>query len=102
VPKNGDKPIHGLVSDKNFIVANAVENILAGKSFLAKPNQIFASLPYFFWQLHLSSQNLNFSAFCMRLSERGRGGELTVIKRKKAFQETYLWSRSVILPRPLE
>ena len=31
VPKNGDKPIHGLVSDKNFIVANAVENILAGK-----------------------------------------------------------------------
>ena len=32
VPKNGDKPIHGLVSDKNFIVANAVENILAGKS----------------------------------------------------------------------
>merc|ERR1711976_982491 len=29
VPKNGDKPIHGLVSDKNFIVANAVENILA-------------------------------------------------------------------------
>ena len=55
VPKNGDKPIHGLVSDKNFIVANAVENILAGKSFLAKPHQIFASLPYFFWQLHLSS-----------------------------------------------
>ena len=31
MPKNGDKPIHGLVSDKNFIVANAVENILAGK-----------------------------------------------------------------------
>ena len=29
IPK--DKPIHGLVSDKNFIVANAVENILAGK-----------------------------------------------------------------------
>lgn len=29
VPKMGDKPIQGLVSDKNFIVANAVENILA-------------------------------------------------------------------------
>ena len=33
VPKRGDKPIHGLVSDKNFIVANAVENILAGKFY---------------------------------------------------------------------
>ena len=32
VPKRDEKPIHGLVSDKNFIVANAVENILAGKS----------------------------------------------------------------------
>jgi len=32
VPKKDEKPIHGLVSDKNFIVANAVENILAGKS----------------------------------------------------------------------
>jgi len=31
VPGKDDKPIHGLVSDKNFIVANAVENILAGK-----------------------------------------------------------------------
>merc|ERR1719281_366537 len=29
VPKMDDKPILGLVSDKNFIVANAVENILA-------------------------------------------------------------------------
>lgn len=29
VPKRDEKPIHGLVSDKNFIVANAVENILA-------------------------------------------------------------------------
>jgi len=33
VPKRDEKPIHGLVSDKNFIVANAVENILAGKLF---------------------------------------------------------------------
>ena len=33
VPKRDEKPIHGLVSDKNFIVANAVENILAGKFF---------------------------------------------------------------------
>ena len=31
MPKKDEKPIHGLVSDKNFIVANAVENILAGK-----------------------------------------------------------------------
>jgi len=29
VPKRDEKPIQGLVSDKNFIVANAVENILA-------------------------------------------------------------------------
>ena len=29
VPLHDEKPIHGLVSDKNFIVANAVENILA-------------------------------------------------------------------------
>jgi len=46
VPKKGEKPIHGLVSDKNFIVANAVENILAApklptskdKDFLKKKN----------------------------------------------------------------
>lgn len=31
IPKKDERPIHGLVSDKNFIVANAVENILAGK-----------------------------------------------------------------------
>jgi hypothetical protein len=30
VPKKDEKPIMGLVSDKNYIVANAVENILAG------------------------------------------------------------------------
>ena len=29
VPKKDEKPILGLVSDKNYIVANAVENILA-------------------------------------------------------------------------
>ena len=29
IPAKDEKPIHGLVSDKNFIVANAVENILA-------------------------------------------------------------------------
>lgn len=29
IPKQADKPIMGLVSDKNYIVANAVENILA-------------------------------------------------------------------------
>ena len=31
VPLKDEKPIMNLVSDKNFIVANAVENILAGK-----------------------------------------------------------------------
>jgi len=36
VPKNGDKPIHGLVSDKNFIVANAVEKILAAPKLPAR------------------------------------------------------------------
>ena len=29
VPKKDEKPIHGLKSNKNFIVANAVENILS-------------------------------------------------------------------------
>jgi hypothetical protein len=29
VPSKDEKPIMGLVSDKNFIVSNAVENILA-------------------------------------------------------------------------
>lgn len=29
IPKKDEKPIMGLVSDKNYIVANAVENILA-------------------------------------------------------------------------
>jgi len=46
VPKMNEKPIQGLVSDKNFIVANAVENILAApklpgnkdKDFLKKGN----------------------------------------------------------------
>jgi len=46
VPKRDEKPIQGLVSDKNFIVANAVENILAApklpgnkdKDFLKKKN----------------------------------------------------------------
>jgi len=46
VPKRDEKPIHGLVSDKNFIVANAVENILAApklpankdKDYLKKKN----------------------------------------------------------------
>ena len=46
VPKKDEKPIMGLVSDKNYIVANAVENILAApklpanrdKDFLKKRN----------------------------------------------------------------
>lgn len=41
VPKRGEKPIHGLVSDKNFIVANAVENILAAPKLPARPEQDF-------------------------------------------------------------
>jgi len=46
VPKKDEKPIMGLVSDKNFIVSNAVENILAApklpsnneRDFLKKKN----------------------------------------------------------------
>ncbi len=46
MPKKDEKPIMGLVSDKNYIVANAVENILAApklpvnkdKDFLKKRN----------------------------------------------------------------
>jgi len=39
VPKKDEKPIHGLVSDKNFIVANAVENILAAPKLPQQKNQ---------------------------------------------------------------
>ena len=46
VPNRDEKPIMGLVSDKNFIVSNAVENILAApnlpsnkdKDYLKKKN----------------------------------------------------------------
>ena len=31
VPKKEEKPILGLKSNKNFIITNAVENILSGK-----------------------------------------------------------------------
>jgi len=41
VPKRDEKPIHGLVSDKNFIVANAVENILAAPKLPAQKDQDF-------------------------------------------------------------
>jgi hypothetical protein len=51
IPSKDDKPIMGLVSDKNFIVANAVENILAAprlpenknKDYLKKKN--FGKVP---------------------------------------------------------
>jgi hypothetical protein len=51
VPKKDEKPIHGLVSDKNFIVANAVEAILSApvlpaqsqKDYLKKKN--FGKVP---------------------------------------------------------
>ena len=36
IPGKDEKPIHGLVSDKNFIVANAVENILAAPKLPAQ------------------------------------------------------------------
>lgn len=41
MPKRDEKPIHGLVSDKNFIVANAVENILAAPKLPARQEQDF-------------------------------------------------------------
>lgn len=51
IPARDEKPIMGLVSDKNFIVANAVENILAAprlpenknKDYLKKKN--FGKVP---------------------------------------------------------
>ena len=53
IPGRDEKPIHGLVSDKNFIVANAVENILAApnlpaskdKDYLKKKN--FGKVPQY-------------------------------------------------------
>lgn len=53
VPKKDEKPIFGLVSDKNFIVANAVENILAGKILINFGSYIS------FVQLSQSAKTLN-------------------------------------------
>jgi hypothetical protein len=39
IPGKDEKPIHGLVSDKNFIVANAVENILAAPKLPAQKDK---------------------------------------------------------------
>ena len=39
VPKIDEKPIMGLVSDKNFIVSNAVENILAAPKLPSSGNK---------------------------------------------------------------
>ena len=39
MPKKDEKPIMGLVSDKNFIVSNAVENILAAPNLPANSNK---------------------------------------------------------------
>jgi hypothetical protein len=39
VPKKDEKPIMGLVSDKNFIVSNAVENILAAPKLPVNNNK---------------------------------------------------------------
>lgn len=52
VPLRDEKPIQGLVSDKNFIVANAVENILAGKYHFKK---ILKNRPLHFYLLRLCS-----------------------------------------------
>lgn len=41
VPKRDEKPIQGLVSDKNYIVANAVENILAAPKIPANKQKDF-------------------------------------------------------------
>lgn len=41
MPKRDEKPIQGLVSDKNFIVANAVENILAAPKLPANKDKDF-------------------------------------------------------------
>eukprot|EP01047_Picozoa_sp_COSAG01_P038948 COSAG01_NODE_3189_length_6441_cov_8.086566_8_plen_83_part_00 len=35
-PRRGDMPVHGLTTSKNFITANAIENILAGP-WLSEP-----------------------------------------------------------------
>lgn len=37
VPKANEKPVHGLSSGKNFIVANAVENILSSARKTQEP-----------------------------------------------------------------
>lgn len=41
VPKKDEKPIMGLVSDKNFIVSNAVENILMAPNLPANKDKDF-------------------------------------------------------------
>jgi hypothetical protein len=41
VPAKDEKPIMGLVSDKNFIVSNAVENILAAPNLPANKDKDF-------------------------------------------------------------
>ena len=41
VPLIDEKPIMGLVSDKNFIVSNAVENILAAPKLPGNNNRDF-------------------------------------------------------------
>ena len=45
VPKIEEKPIMGLKSNKNFIISNAVENILSGNN----NNIIFVYLYYYYY-----------------------------------------------------
>eukprot|EP00906_Rhabdomonas_costata_P031472 RCo044447 len=43
VPKMSEKPVMGLVAEKNFIVSNAVDNILAVPKKTAKPMPLFVN-----------------------------------------------------------
>ena len=65
MPKRDEKPIHGLVSDKNFIVANAVENILAGKCQIAIRQAVTI-----IWME--STSILNFKAFLRLLNDTSK------------------------------
>lgn len=47
VPKKDEKPIMGLVSDKNYIVANAVENILAAPKLPVNRDQDYLKKKHF-------------------------------------------------------
>ena len=37
IPTQSDEPVHGLTTSKNFITANAIENILTGRFISVGP-----------------------------------------------------------------